>query len=201
VSAPDGPARAPFPLELVRAFVNTDDPDQGDALASPAAAAGWLLQTGLLPGGELDGESLARRRAARAALAPLLATNNGGAGGQAHAALEAVAGGVHLRAVTREGGGLGLTPAGDGVEAAIGRLLAIAVTATANGTWDRLKACRDPSCRWAFYDRSRNRARTWCDMATCGNRAKVRAYRRRRSRSGRAPRAAPGAGPAPAAGG
>jgi predicted RNA-binding Zn ribbon-like protein len=194
VRTPGGSPAAPFPLELVRAFVNTDDPDAGDALASPDAAAAWLLETGLLPPAALDTESLARLRAARAAFARLLAGNGDGRA-QAQTGLDAVAAGVRLRAVAREGGGLGLAPVGDGVEAAIGRLLVVAVTATANGTWERLKACRDPSCRWAFYDRSRNRSRAWCDMATCGNRAKVRAYRRRRSRSGRALPAAPKPGP------
>jgi predicted RNA-binding Zn ribbon-like protein len=193
VRAPDGSLAAPFPLELVRAFVNTGAPNGGDALASPDAAAGWLLATGLLERAELDGESMASLRAARGAFARLLADNGGGAGGRAE--LDAVAAGVRVRAVTRDGGGLELVPAGEGVEAAIGRLLAVAVTATANGTWERLKACRDPGCRWAFYDRSRNRTRTWCDMATCGNRAKVRAYRRRRSHAGRALPAAPEPGP------
>jgi predicted RNA-binding Zn ribbon-like protein len=48
-----------------------------------------------------------------------------------------------------------------------------------DGTWARVKACRAEDCRWAFYDFSRNRSGTWCDMAVCGNRAKVRAYRAR----------------------
>lgn len=44
---------------------------------------------------------------------------------------------------------------------------------------ERLKIC--PNCRWLFIDRSRNRSRTWCDMAVCGNRVKAnRHYRRRR---------------------
>ena len=34
-------------------------------------------------------------------------------------------------------------------------------------------------CRWAFYDESRNRSATWCDMKVCGNRAKVRGFRER----------------------
>ena len=47
----------------------------------------------------------------------------------------------------------------------------------ADGTWRRLKACREDTCQWAFYDRSKNRSGTWCSMAVCGNRAKARAYR------------------------
>ena len=39
---------------------------------------------------------------------------------------------------------------------------------------DRLKIC--PNCEWLFIDRSKNRSRTWCDMAVCGNRAKARLH-------------------------
>jgi hypothetical protein len=59
----------------------------------------------------------------------------------------------------------------------VGDLLAIMARAQADGTWQRMKAC--PACGWAFYDRSRNRSRTWCTMAICGNRAKARSYRAR----------------------
>lgn len=67
------------------------------------------------------------------------------------------------------------------VEAALARLLAIVAEAVAEGTWARLKACREPSCRWAYYDHSRNRRRTWCSMDICGNRAKARASYHRKS--------------------
>jgi hypothetical protein len=59
----------------------------------------------------------------------------------------------------------------------VGELLTIVAQAQADGTWQRMKAC--PACGWAFYDRSRNRSRTWCTMAICGNRAKARSYRAR----------------------
>jgi predicted RNA-binding Zn ribbon-like protein len=65
---------------------------------------------------------------------------------------------------------------GDGL---IASLLAIIARAQADGTWSRMKACAAEDCRWAFYDRSRNRSRTWCSMAECGNRAKARSYRAR----------------------
>jgi predicted RNA-binding Zn ribbon-like protein len=55
--------------------------------------------------------------------------------------------------------------------------------ARAAGTWDRLKACRQETCGWLFYDVSRNRSSSWCSMQVCGGREKSRAYRRRR-RSG-----------------
>ena len=65
---------------------------------------------------------------------------------------------------------------GDGLVAS---MLAIIAGAQADGTWERMKACRAEDCRWAFYDRSRNRSRAWCSMSECGNRAKARSYRAR----------------------
>jgi predicted RNA-binding Zn ribbon-like protein len=69
---------------------------------------------------------------------------------------------------------------GDGLQAALGRLLAIVYESELDGTWQRLKVCRSDTCRWAFYDSSRNRSGAWCSMAICGNRMKGRAFRRRR---------------------
>jgi predicted RNA-binding Zn ribbon-like protein len=65
------------------------------------------------------------------------------------------------------------------VDGALGALLGTVAAAMADGTWSRLKACRADNCHWAFYDHTRNRSGVWCDMAVCGNRAKVRAYRHR----------------------
>jgi predicted RNA-binding Zn ribbon-like protein len=41
----------------------------------------------------------------------------------------------------------------------------------------RIRIC--PNCAWLFLDRSRNRSRTWCDMAVCGNRRKAQRHYRR----------------------
>jgi predicted RNA-binding Zn ribbon-like protein len=62
-------------------------------------------------------------------------------------------------------------------------IVAIVYEAMVDGTWERLKVCPADDCQWAFYDESKNRSGTWCDMAVCGNRAKVRAYRERRIRA------------------
>jgi predicted RNA-binding Zn ribbon-like protein len=72
-------------------------------------------------------------------------------------------------------------PGTGGVDGALGRILAVVAAAMADGTWYRLKACREDSCRWAFYDHTKNHSGRWCQMAECGNRAKARAYRRRHS--------------------
>lgn len=51
---------------------------------------------------------------------------------------------------------------------------------------DRVRECDGGTCTWLFVDRSRNRSRRWCDMASCGNRAKARRHYRRTHGSGSA---------------
>ncbi|MGH2428411.1 MAG: CGNR zinc finger domain-containing protein [Candidatus Limnocylindria bacterium] len=61
---------------------------------------------------------------------------------------------------------------------------------------DRLRVCADDGCRWLFVDRSPAGRRRWCDMRTCGNRAKVARHRARaRAGAGRRPRSRWGATP------
>ena len=45
----------------------------------------------------------------------------------------------------------------------------------------RVKVC--PGCGRVFYDETRSRTRRWCDSGGCGNRDRVRRYRRKTSRS------------------
>jgi predicted RNA-binding Zn ribbon-like protein len=53
------------------------------------------------------------------------------------------------------------------------------VEATLMGTWTHLKVCRSDTCRWAFYDHSKNGRSCWCSMRVCGSREKARTYRAR----------------------
>jgi predicted RNA-binding Zn ribbon-like protein len=80
-----------------------------------------------------------------------------------------------------EDGAAHLHADGAGFERALARLLVPVAAASADGSWQRVKACRADDCQWAFYDRSRNRSGVWCDMAVCGNRTKVRSFRERTS--------------------
>lgn len=45
--------------------------------------------------------------------------------------------------------------------------------------FQRVRRCADASCVHWFYDKTRPGKRRWCSMATCGNRLKVKTYRRR----------------------
>ncbi len=173
---------APHQLDLVIDFVNTLDIEAGtDELGA------WLAARGL-PAESVGEEGLERARALREALRQAMLANNGGAVVKsAEELLEEEARRGELSMRFREGTAL-LEPCAGGLDGALASLLAPVAAAMSDGTWTRVKACRADDCQWAFYDRSRNRSGTWCDMAVCGNRQKVRAYRER-SLGDHAPRA------------
>jgi predicted RNA-binding Zn ribbon-like protein len=73
---------------------------------------------------------------------------------------------------------------GSPVRRMLATLLGAAVPASRDRTWQRLKVCREPRCRAAFYDGSRNGSGVWCSMSACGAAAKQRAFvERRRARN------------------
>lgn len=45
----------------------------------------------------------------------------------------------------------------------------------------RLKQCPPDDCHWLFIDGTKNGSRRWCDMGTCGNRAKKMTLRKARA--------------------
>jgi predicted RNA-binding Zn ribbon-like protein len=49
--------------------------------------------------------------------------------------------------------------------------------------FSNVKACEGPTCTLFFADHTRGRARRWCSMAICGNRAKQAAHRHRLKRA------------------
>jgi predicted RNA-binding Zn ribbon-like protein len=183
---PDEHKPAPAPLLLVQAFLNTLDLDaQTDLLADSAVAEQWLTGAGLLARnarpapGELE---LARE--VRESIRSLLATDDGPAEGEPQlAALRAVAATGRSRLTIDDEGRVAVENAqhetlADGL---FDLLLSIR-RAQEDGTWERLKACANPECRWVYYDRSRNQHGNWCDMAVCGNRLKNRKLRQRQRR-------------------
>ena len=182
--AEDHPKAAPGDLNHIRRFVNTlDKEDDSDLVAEPDALRDWLAERDLIDErAELTAADVRQAHAVREALRKLLLANNGDPVDPAAVeALNAAAKSAELQVRVGPDGVARLAPVRSGIDAAIGRLLAIVQTAMADGTWPRLKACAlHDSCEWAFYDWSKNRSGTWCDMKVCGNRAKARAYRERK---------------------
>jgi predicted RNA-binding Zn ribbon-like protein len=184
---------APAPLLLVQAFVNTRDLDLGtDLLADPGPANRWLHQSGLLaPQHRAGPGDLRTARDVREGIRALLASNSGGPPPAAAdlRPLEAVAGQSPLRLAIGGEGSVQLDPQPPGrLAAGLAGLLLIIRDAQQDGTWARLKACRNHDCRWAFYDRSHTRQGAWCDRAVCGNLIKNRNLRARRGRVKSRPR-------------
>jgi predicted RNA-binding Zn ribbon-like protein len=46
----------------------------------------------------------------------------------------------------------------------------------ARGDRSRLRRCANERCLWLFMDQSKTGTRRWCDMNSCGNRAKARRH-------------------------
>jgi predicted RNA-binding Zn ribbon-like protein len=49
---------------------------------------------------------------------------------------------------------------------------------------ERLRKCKNPNCSLLFYDVSKNNTRSWCDMKSCGNIMKARAFYQRKKNAG-----------------
>jgi len=163
----------------VRGFINTARLEDGhDTLEQPDDLGLWLRARGLLRrGAEVSEGDLDIAIAVRESLRDLAGVGSGRPMPAASSArLDAVAVACGLRPRFEAGGVLSLAPELDGVAGAMGRLLGIVVAAAGGDAWARLKTCRNPGCRWAFYDTTRNRSAVWCDMAACGSRAKARRY-------------------------
>ena len=185
---PGGRTPAPPPLRLVQDFVNTEIPDfHRDDIATPAELAAWLAAEGLAKRSDEVGAALfVEARALRSALRELALANTLGTppprGRRTAIDTTLRAFPLALRLV---GGRTRLAPSMDGARGGLAAIVAVLAEAQSAGTWERLKACREESCGWVFYDSSRNRSSSWCSMQVCGGRAKASSYRRRRARSRR----------------
>lgn len=181
--------RAPEPLRVVQQFVNSADLETGeDDLGSAAALAAWLRERDLLPPGTVTATDHRRALDVREGLRAVLFVHSGGEPDPvAVKRLERAAAHAALRASFRAGEPPELAPACGGVSGALAQLLGIVAASATDGTWHRLKVCADHGCRWAFYDRSKNRSGRWCSMAECGNQEKARSYRARRRGAAAAP--------------
>jgi predicted RNA-binding Zn ribbon-like protein len=174
---------APHRLDLVIDFVNTLDVETAaDSIAHPEELGPWLAEHGLpVERAAISPREHAAALRLREALRELTLANNerNGDVSAAWSELERTARDGELAVHFTREGALSVAPGASGVAGALSRLLVPVAAGLTDGSWARVKACRAATCEWAFYDRSRNRSGVWCDMAVCGNRTKVRAYRSR----------------------
>jgi predicted RNA-binding Zn ribbon-like protein len=174
--------------KLIQDYVNTLHKDiHGDEedLATPAELTSWLAANQLgQPGVKAGAADLRQAKELREALRTLLLAKNEVEVDEAPAqdVLDRMA--CKARVGLRfENGEPALVPTASGVTGALGRIVVAVHDAVADGSWQRLKACRCRDCEWAFVDTAKNQSRAWCSMRSCGNREKARAYRARQAHS------------------
>jgi predicted RNA-binding Zn ribbon-like protein len=181
-------------------FLNTDDTDDGfpvEKLPSLDAALDWFVDRKVIHGEGADGvrrqasadaelgqRALDRVHGVRSALREVAQAVVDHRPPQP-AALETVNRALHARQVIE------LVPSDDGcvtvdhrhvgdpIDDALSRLADPIVRELTSGQPERIRQCGSDTCWWFFYDTSRTQRRRWCDMATCGNRAKAARHRAR----------------------
>jgi len=177
----------PPQIQLLRDFVNTYEPQVGDeSLSDRAALKAWLVRQRLLPvEAQVTDGDLAATLAVREGFRNVLLTHAGhDSDPKALAAFHTVLADFPVRLVFQAGGYRLDSARPDTVGRALSQLLDAVRETSQDGTWWRLKVCARDTCRWAFYDASRNQVRRWCSMAGCGNHVKMRrAYATRKARA------------------
>lgn len=182
-------------------FVNTDAVRVVDALRDFETFMAWLESAALVDNER--GQGMRRRareqpsgaaaalvdaRRVRAALR-LLAERGWGANsseqvrGEALGEINRVLGrSAGTRRVERRADGTyarTFVPVGDAFAGLMIPIVESAADALILGELTRVRRCADHRCGRVFYDSTKNGRRRWCDMATCGNRAKAARHRQK----------------------
>ncbi len=183
---PEPPSRnaAPPRLDLVREFINTAELDEDqDLLDDLTGLRSWFVDKGLLGASSRVTEANLRQTIDfRESLRDILSAHTAGiVSTGAVRLLDAAVKKIPMRLRVDDTGWVRVAAAGKDFDGALGELLARVYEAMEDGSWQRMKACSDETCRWAFFDHSKNRSAHWCNMAVCGNRAKVNAFRQRQA--------------------
>jgi predicted RNA-binding Zn ribbon-like protein len=184
-------------------FVNTDDARLGlrmDTIADFGRFVAWLAASNVLdaerasaltrravaqPSGAAA--ALVETRRVRAALRILAERGRTDAGERAReATLEEInrvlgrsVGTRRIEALPDGGYARSFVPVGDAFSGLIIPIVESAVDTLVRGELVRIRSCADRRCPRVFIDDTKSRTRRWCDMRTCGNRAKATRARRR----------------------
>ncbi|MGC5311011.1 CGNR zinc finger domain-containing protein [Micromonospora zamorensis] len=183
----DDDAAVPAAARLIRDFVNTVEPQiDHETLTSPDHLRDWFVERHLVPAGtHLEPADLDLAVTVREGLRAVLLGHAGHhADPGALDRLNRTLAGLPVMLRFADDGHRLVTAAGTPLGQAVAGLVDAVRRAAEDGTWARLKVCARDTCRWAYYDSSRNQARRWCSMAGCGNFIKMkRAYAVRTGRT------------------
>jgi predicted RNA-binding Zn ribbon-like protein len=180
-------------------FIDTFELEHGepfDHFVQPADMVSWLHERGLLHDASLDPDvarltkpgpaanrALDRVRRVRSALRELVdatVEKRPPAGRAVEIVNQAMR--AHQRLVLVAGDdrvSLDHRHEGDSLDGALARIAERLAREISGDRADRLRICDNDTCRWVFFDSSPTGRRRWCDMATCGNRAKAARHRAR----------------------
>jgi predicted RNA-binding Zn ribbon-like protein len=177
---------APRELELLRSFLSLHDHNPGDPQSLPPSLESiewWLRANGLLADdAEADVDELGLAADVLEALRSRIGDAEAAEQPRDDDAVSELLNDAATTAGLQARFDLGtLEPHTGGVSGAIGKVLGVAFLSQLDGSWRNFKDCGSPTCRSVFYDRSKNHSGRWCSMQTCGNRAKVRAFRERKT--------------------
>ena len=182
-------------------FVNTDDMRRGvrfDALRDFETFVGWLEAADVLDGERASGirrravqqpagaaAALVDARRVRAALRALAEVGQSAERARAETLMEInrilgrSAGTRKLEWRADGSFARSFVPVGDAFAGLMIPVVESAADALVVGELGRVRRCADARCPRVFYDGTKNGRRRWCDMATCGNRAKAARHRTR----------------------
>jgi predicted RNA-binding Zn ribbon-like protein len=164
-------------LDLCATLTGRTKPSPLDLLASSRDLGRWLKAAGLASSVSPTQDDLEIARNLREAIYGLALSAGKAAPTGARSALNGLAGkpGATLRLA--EDGHLRLTGS---AQAMLVTLAQDAIRLLGGPQSERIRQCESPTCSRLFLDNSRGGDRRWCSMSSCGNRAKVAEFRRRK---------------------
>jgi predicted RNA-binding Zn ribbon-like protein len=175
--------RGSLALDFVGTVGARASPAPEERMPDRDALGRWLVESGLLEEADPTDAELARAHALREAIHDAASDVLEGRPPRpaAIATLNRAALGLRLGAPRLSPALVARWEGTAPVAVAIGRVAADAIEVLSRHA-DRLTRCQLDGCGALLLSRSRSEGRRWCSMETCGNRAKVAAFRLRRRR-------------------
>jgi predicted RNA-binding Zn ribbon-like protein len=199
---PDATVLVPAPAEeLCLSFANTrywrgSEPDATEQLSSPKALGEWLAANAPMPAarrgrkGPADGADLdalfddaLRLRESIYRIFLSIGEGRTPPSGELDVFNSALAETPPRLGISARGGTYSwiVAPPQPSLGGALAPVIWSAADLLTHAGERRIRRCANDKCRWVFVDRSKGGTRRWCDMNSCGNRAKAhRHYARSR---------------------